>query len=343
MNKKLSKGNNGKKILSFHPTGTFYFERGLKAMETGDLVAAKKFLTRAVELEPEDAIINCQLAIVLTECEEFERSNEILFRIIREIDPQMLEVYYFLANNYAYLGMYQEAIKFAKRYLQNRPYGEFAVATKQLLEVLALEYDDFSYLESEEETVWLDEDKLVLYQDLANELLEAGELARASEVLNELLAEFPDYWPAYNNLALAKFYAGDWEEAVKITREVLEKNPGNLHALCNLTVFNYQAGIDVQEELAMLRKIYPISVDHRYKLGVTLTMVGDYQTGYKWLKSLRDIASTLDGHFYYWLSYAAYYSGKMTIAEKAWHQFIAIHPEKAGKEPWKGDITPERP
>jgi len=343
VNKKLSREPDEKKIVYFHPTGTFYYERGLKAMEIGDLPTAKKLLTRAVELAPDHAMINCQLAIVLTECEEFERSNEILMRVLREINPDMHEVNYFIANNYAFLGMYHKAIKFAKRYLQESPYGEFAEAARQLLEVLALDYDDFDDLGRVEGTEWLDEDTLLHYQELANDLLEEGELERASEVLNDLLEKFPDYWPAYNNLAFAHYYSGKPEKAIAITRTVLEKNPGNLHALCNLTVFKYQAGNDIRKEIAMLKKIYPISADHRYKLGVTLTMVGEYHTGYKWLKTLRNLANFLDGNFYYWLSYAAYFSGKMSVAEKAWKQFITIHPEKAGEEPWKVDTVPDRP
>ena len=331
-----------KNVSKFHPTGPYYFQRGIKAMENGDLITAKKFLTRAVELAPEDPIINCQLAIVLTECEEFERSNEILWKIIREIDPNMLEVYYFLANNYAYLGVYREAVKYAKRYLQSRPYGEFVPAAKQLLEVLALEYEDFDDLDDGETADRFNEEQLLEYQELANDLLESGELGQASAVLNDLLAEYPDYWPAYNNLALARFYAGDREEAIRITQEVLKKNPGNLHALCNLTIFRYQSGEEIQEDIAILKKIYPISFDHRYKLGVTLTMVGEYQTGYKWLKTLQDIAGSLDSQYYYWLAYAAYYSGRTASAEKAWKQFLAIHPEKAGEEPWNDPVRPDR-
>lgn len=343
MNKNLSEDRNNKKILTFIPTGGFYFQKGVKAFESGDLQTAKKYLKRACELEPDEGIFACQLAIVLAENEEYERSNEILFNIIRKINPYMYEVYYFLANNFAYLGMYHEAIHYATKYLQQVPYGEFADSARELLDILALENDELNDFYFSDPAEWQKENELIHHQDLAKQLLESGQLAEATEVLTELLDEFPEFWPAYNNLALAKFYEGDHEEAIRITREVLEKNPGNLHALCNLTVFHFQTGVDIQREVSALKKIYPISADHRYKLGVTFTIIGQYSDGFKWLKSLMDRANTLDSNYYYWLSYSAYFTGRIDLAEKSWRQLMLLHPEKEGEEPWNAHSTPLRP
>ena len=49
---KDSKMNKQAKVFSFHPTGEYYFTKGLKAYHRRDLYNAKKFLMRAYELEP---------------------------------------------------------------------------------------------------------------------------------------------------------------------------------------------------------------------------------------------------------------------------------------------------
>jgi len=317
------------KILSFVPTGEYYFTKGLKAYHRRDFIKAKKYLGRAIQLEPGEPMITCQLAIVSTELGEFENSNRLLHLILEELDPEMAECHYFLANNYAHLGFFKDAYHHSKLYLQLDPDGDFSEDTEDLLDLLTLESEEF-------EDDLYEEDDLIIKQEQARELLESGYFPKAIELLNDVVKEYPEYWSAYNNLALAYFYLGKVEKAEAILEDVLERNPGNLHALCNRLVFaQYQGQSESAEQMKeSLKKIQPLLSEYQFKLGATFALVGEYELAYLWLKKLYKHGFNGDGPFYYWLSHSAYFTGHENFAKSIWKKVLEISPDKEGLEPW---------
>ncbi|WAA09892.1 tetratricopeptide repeat protein [Fervidibacillus albus] len=322
-----------KNVYSFIPSGEFYFSKGIEAYQKNDLQNAKKYLQRAMELEPMEPIIACQYAIVLGELELYEQSNEVVHKVLNEIDPNMHECHYFLANNYAYMGLYKKSLYHAKKYIQLEPNGEFAKDTLELLNIVSVEGED-EHADTMPLTQYEDEE-LIERQDEAMHLLEKGKYEEAIVEFEQLIEKHPDFWPAYNNLALAYYYLGKGDLAKEVTEQVLAESPGNLHALCNLVVFLYYDGEDYRSFLPALEKIHPISVDHRYKLGITFSILGEYEKGYLWLHKIAKYVPNDDGSFYYWYSCAAYNVGKEQQAELAWKKLLEHHPDKIGMEPWK--------
>lgn len=317
------------KILTFHPTGEYYFAKGLKAYNKRELYKAKKYLERAMELEPEEPIIVCQLAITCTEIGDYGYSNNLLENILNILDPYMIECHYFLANNYAHQGMFKEAFLHASTYLEKEEDGEFSEDAEDLLDLITLESDET------EESLTL-QDGLIGKQEQAREYLESGNFLKAVDVLKETINEYEDYWSAYNNLALAYFYLGRVEEAYSTLEEVLTKSPGNLHALCNLLVFDYyqQKNEEVDKLVNTLEKVRPILIDHRFKLGSTFALIGRHALAYKWLRQLQKEGYEGDGNFYYWLAASGYELGYEDRAEQDWKKVVKLDPDKAGHEPW---------
>jgi tetratricopeptide (TPR) repeat protein len=323
------------KLLSFVPTGEYYFKKGVKAYHRRDFIKAKKYLGRAIQLEPGEPMITCQLAIVSTELGEFDHSNRLLHEILEELDPEMAECHYFLANNYAHMGLFKDAYHHSKQYLQLDPDGDFSEDTEDLLEVLTLEADEF-------EDELYEQDDLIIKQEQARELLESGYFPKAIDLLKDVVKEYPEYWSAYNNLALAYFYLGKVEKAEAILEDVLERNPGNLHALCNKLVFAHYQGQNefVSDLLQALRKIQPLLSEHQFKLGATFALVGEYELAYLWLKKLYKHGFDGDGPFYYWLAYSAFYTGFENFAKSIWKKVLELSPDKNGSEPWNLETAP---
>nr|WP_263324895.1 tetratricopeptide repeat protein [Neobacillus sp. Marseille-Q6967] len=319
-------------ILSFVPTGEYYFTKGIKAYHRRDFKKAKKYLQRAMQLEPGEPMIVCQLAIVSTELGEFENSNRLLHLILEELDEHMVECHYFLANNYAHLGFFKDAYHHAKIYLEVEPNGDFSEDTEDLLDVLTFEAEDL------EEDLY-EQDDLIVKQEQARELLESGYFPKAIELLKDVVEEYPEYWSAYNNLALAYFYLGKVEKAESILDDVLERNPGNLHALCNRLIFaHYQGKMNrVKQLMESLKKIQPMLTDHQYKLGATFALTGEYDLAYFWLKKLYKTGFEGDGPFYYWLATSAYYTGYENFAKSIWKNVLEHTPDKEGHEPWNSE------
>lgn len=316
-------------LLTITPTGEFYFIKGLKAYQRNDLRKAKKYLERALQLEPGEPTIASQLAIVCAEIGEYEQSNELLHQIIDEWDTEMVECHYLLANNYAHLGLFEEAYRHASLYIQLETDGEFREDAEDLLHLLLLEDED-----GEDDFYF--QDDLISMMDESRDMLETGDFHQAIEQLEQIVKEYPNYWPAYNNLSLAYYYTGDLEKAYELVDEILEKNPGNLHALCNKAVFSYyqQDNDSLFHLVEMLKKIKPLGMDHQLKLGTTFSIIGEYEYAYHWLKKLHKNGFEGNSTFYYWLAVAAYYTGKEQLAEKCWNRLVQLEPDKKGKEPW---------
>lgn len=322
------------KVLLFNPTGEYYFAKGLKAYHKRDLYKAKKYIQRAMQLEPEEPMIVCQLAVIYSEMGDYQQANSLLHKILEELDEDMVECHYFLANNYAYLGFFKDAYHHANLYLELDEDGEFADETIDLLDLLTIEAE-----EMDEELY--EQDDLITKQEEARELLESGHFPKAVEILHSVIDEYPEYWSAYNNLALAYFYLGEVQKAADILEKVFEENPGNLHALCNKLVFAFYER-DFKEVKALkevLKKINPLSIEHQFKLGATLALIGEYEVAFTWLRKLQKKGFDGDGSFYYWLSYAAYYTGREKIAQSAWGKAVELNPDKVGFEPWNEDKT----
>lgn len=318
------------KLLSFHPTGEYYFAKGLKAYQRRDFYKSKKYLERAIQLEPGEPMIYCQLAIVCTELGDYQQSNRYLHEILEELDEHMLECHYFLANNYAHLGLFKDAYTHASLYLKLDQDGEFVEDTEELIDLLTLEAEEL------EEDLY-EEDDLIVKQDEARRLLESGHFPRAVDLLEEVIEEFPEYWSAYNNLALAYFYLGETSKADDILEDVLTKNPGNLHALCNKLVFAFylKDKEKVNSMKEVLKKIKPMLQEHQFKLGASFALVGEYELAFGWLRKLQRVGFDGDGPFYYWLSYSAYHTNRQSTAEQAWKKVLEFSPEKEGHEPWE--------
>ncbi|WP_044892983.1 tetratricopeptide repeat protein [Bacillus alveayuensis] len=333
MRKHLTTKRKTGKIIPFIQNGEYYFKKGLSAYRRRDLYRAKKYLERAVHLNSQEPMFLCQLAVVLSELGEYQASNQLFLKIINELDPSMTECLYFIANNYAYLGLFREAMKYAEMYLEREPDGDFAEETEDLLELLSIENEDEYTLNNQ--------DDLIVKQERAHNLLANGQFTEAIQLLETIIKDYPQFWSAYNNLALCYFYIGNVKKAQQMIAEVLEQNPGNLHALCNMLVFYYylQEEKEVNHLIKKLETVYPFLMEHRYKLGATFALVERFDLAFKWLHNLYKMGFDGDSAFYYWLSYAAYYKGYQQLAETTWKKVLHLSPEKRGQEPWSSTFA----
>ncbi|MGE6630156.1 tetratricopeptide repeat protein [Bacillus sp. NPDC077027] len=327
---KYTSQNNNTQVVQLFQDGLYFFHKGLKAYKERNLPRASKLIQRAIVLEPENVDMLSQLAIIYTEMGHYQQSNDLLDFILGHVDEQMTDCHYFKANNYANLGLFQEAYKSATAYAALDENGEFADENDDLLDLLDMsdeEDGDFLY----------DQDDLIVKQDEANHLLESGRLEEAILMLEQMIVDYPEFWSAYNNLALAYFYSGKIKKAKEMLNRVLHDNPGNLHALCNQLVFYHyekQEG-KVQMLSEQLTHVYPILSEQRYKLGATFALVGRYDWAFKWLYSLYKRGFQGDSTFLYWLASAAYQTGHPALAQTVWDKMIEEDIDADEIKPWQ--------
>lgn len=319
---------NNSNIVSFIPNGEYYFQKALKALDRNEMANAYKYIKRAAELSPDDAQILLQYSILEMEAQNFEMAYE-LIHTAYSLDPNDEEIVYVLAEASGCIGLMGDAKKYAQKYIDLAPDGMYV---EDAYEILQFVNEDPLDMEPTDEG---ETEKLVL-QEKARRFMEQGEFPKAVEVLEHTIEKYPELWAAYNNLALAYFYLGEEEQAKALLNQVLRENHGNLHALCNLAVFAYYEKNDEElaEAVEVLKKIQPYEFENRYKLGATLALIGEYETSYKWLRSLKKVGYDGDPGFYFWLAQSAYFTGNDEAARSAWRQLVEMDPSKEGYEPW---------
>ncbi|MFE1243159.1 tetratricopeptide repeat protein [Fictibacillus sp. NPDC058756] len=314
----------GGRVLPFIQDGDYFFEKGIKAYNRRDLYTAKKMFERAVTFQPEEPSFLCQLASTLAEIGEYEESNRHLLNVI-ESGSDMSECHFFLANNFAHLGMYSDAEEHALLYIQYDPDGEFVDDTQELLDLISLETGSKSTnglpLSTEEE--------LIKSHDEARQSIERGDLPLAQEQLREIIENHPKFWAAYNNLALTHFYKSEFDEAMDVLQDVLDKNPGNLNALCNLAIFLFHLGMDEPggKLVDRLKMVHPMHPEHRYKLGNTFGLLEEHVYANKWLQTLRKSSFIYDPVTTHMLAVSYYALGHKELSLKTWKKVLELDPE----------------
>ncbi|WP_290783333.1 tetratricopeptide repeat protein [Exiguobacterium sp. UBA6309] len=282
----------------------FYF-RGRKAHREGRLDEAVYHLDEATTLQPADIRYLLRYARVLFETGEINHANDVL-KQVRALDASNTEALFYLANNYAHVSLYEEARQHAMEYLEQAPNGKHAEASAALVELIDLEQE----MEDDEE------DELIRLHGQAQRQIDKGMLFAAQETLTGLIAQYPTFWPAYNNLAIVEFYLGENDQAFASLERVLEGNPGNLHALCNTLVLLHEMGQDEEAHRLsrQLEHVRSVHLETRYKVASTLAIIGRYDIAYEELKLLERRGYRGDPLFGHWLSISAYKTGHVEEA-----------------------------
>lgn len=306
-----------KNVIRMPLDANFFFERAVHSLERHHYEKALKYFRLAVEKEPSNPVNYCNLAGVLSEMGRFAQSNEVLRHVTEEIAPDLVECYFYMANNSANMSRFEEAERYILHYLRADPAGEFAEEADELLHMIAMELgrapqsvEDAPFAE------WMEE------HDRARLLLEEGEFASALALLKVLVDNYPDCTPARNHLALAYYYCGEMDEALNTVYELLEDVPGHLPALCHLAFFYYH--LEEDEKLvplvAGLKKCLPLQTDDWLKVSITMGLLAEHETAYTMFRRLLRLESLPDAELCHHAAAAAFNTARFERAEHFWKQ-----------------------
>jgi tetratricopeptide (TPR) repeat protein len=312
------------KVIPIRLDATFFFERAVQSLDRFHYDKALKYFRRAVEFEPDNPVNHCNMAGILSEMGRYEESNSILRAILERIDPGMTECYYYLANNYANMELYEAAEEALVRYLETDPDGHYLEEADELLDLLHYELNRPPRLS----TIKCREN--LFAHDKARALLEAGRFSEAVRILEEILERQPDFLAARNNLGLAYYYMGLFDQSLQTILEVLKADPGNLHALCNLAIFYRHAGREAElaELLDVLKRTVPFHPEHAFKLATTLGIIGEHGEAYRLFRRLlRRGELSGEPSLHHFAAIAAANIGLFDEAEKWWRAAQRLDPQ----------------
>ncbi|MFD1020384.1 tetratricopeptide repeat protein [Thalassobacillus hwangdonensis] len=321
------------KVITFVPNGDLYFSYGVQAFQKRKFDLAEKWLKMALEKSPEEALYACQLSVIYTEQGSYHAANQVLTEVLSQHGTEYIDCYYLIANNYAHLGLFNDAKKYAEKYLEkSEDEGEFKEAADQLLELIHT-------LSDEEDDEWAldDEDDLLIYQETAFYHIQHQEWDKALVVLEEMMQLFPDYTTAKHEYTFALFYQGDQKGAIELEQRWLEKDPENLNSHVNLAIFFKERNETEQCEyhVQILRNIYPIHDQQKLYIAQTLTVAGYYEEAYQRFKMIRSRDIKQAKAFYKWHSVACYHNGYPSKALQLWEQGCRKYPALSNEGgPW---------
>lgn len=332
------------KVIHFFPNSYFYFERGIAAFREEKIKEAIEYLERAHELEPREPVVMCQLAICYTEIGQFHKSNQFLRYILENLDENMVYCYYFIANNFAYMKDFRRALQYAKRYQELDSSGEYKEEAEDLIQLLLEETPIGVALENNFAKA---EQEFYQYKRELNRYLAEEDSASACQVLEKVIDEKPNFWPAYNQLALLYFEDLREEEGLKILYRLLDRSPGNLLGLADLFVYHYfKAHKDEAEALyEELKKVVPILTHHKERLAVLHAMMENYTLAENLFMDIVDLEVTDRPRFYYYRAKTSFYLGQEENAREYWQQFLNCDVYERETFPFsrKGEMAHEAP
>jgi tetratricopeptide (TPR) repeat protein len=314
------------KIIALHMDATFFFERAVRSLDRCRYDKAIKYFRRAVDYEPDNPVNHCNLAGILSEIGKYGESNQILQKIVDEVDPSMTECYFYMANNFANMEDFEAAEKAIIHYLENDSEGQFLQESEEMMEYLSYE------LERPSEPAFIKSREGIFEHDKARSMLEQGQFAEAVKLLKKLIKKHPDFLAAKNNLALAYYYMGHFSKAMDTINQVLEQEEGNLHALCNLAIFYQNLGDRERLErmTSLLRKMYPYHQEHVFKLATTMGILGEHESAYRLFRRLLKTGvcgAESDPCLYHYLAVACVNTGRYQEAERHWQQTAKLDPK----------------
>lgn len=311
------------RVIPWRRDAAFFFERAVYYMERNNWARALKFFRKACEYDPDNAVHQCNLAGVLSELGRFEESNDVLRNILEQIDPDMNECYFYMANNYANLGLYELAEEYAARYLEREPQGEFASEAEEMLEILVAEFGGGKILRQHMQHR---ANYRVPEQAEALRLIQEGKFMEASSLLRRLVEKYPDELALQNNLSLTHYYLGQLDQAMELAQQVLARDAGNIHALCNLAIYYQYVGRkkELSRLLRLLKKLYPLPFEQGYKLATTMGILGQHADAYRLFVYLCRFSNRLDPALLHCVAAAAYNMGKIQRAERIWKSLVQV-------------------
>lgn len=303
-------------VIPFMRDGSFFYKKGIEAYQNKQTAKSIHLIKRAVDMDPEEPVFLCQLAILLAEEGDYASSNRWLRQIIEDVDPSMSESYFFLANNLAHSGEFEEAKEYLEMYMELDCTGDFREDADALHYLLKVEL-------GQEHTELHRTDPFSTHAVM---LLHEGQFEEAEEEAARFTAEQSRCWFMYGVLAEAQIRQGKFDEAAEILNNLMQKEGADTSARCLLELGALMQGNRTKEELeADLSGLYPMDRWERYVLAKVLFAAGIFRRAYHLLRESVPVERAV---YLHQLAAAAKYAGYEGRASRLWEQAASMQPEK---------------
>lgn len=268
------------KLIEFSKGSSLYFRLGNYYYDKNNLDRALRFFERAAAVDPANPANQFNLACLLSELGQYQRSTKIFQGIVQD-NSDYSESWFWMAMNSGQQQQYREASYFLCKYLEQDPNGDYRWQAEEIL----------TYLDSD--LPMLSDNKRKRIEELCLQGLEQislGQLQQAIAYFSKASDIEPELILPRNNLALVWFQLGEVDNAIAVTREVLERRPQNIVANCNLAAFLRFSSDEValRRQVQVLNGLWSDNPDEMVKLATTYGLLGLHRRAMYLLRELRE-------------------------------------------------------
>lgn len=305
------------KVIKFSEGSKLYFELGNYYYYKNNLDKALTYYERALAIDPANPVNHFNLACLLSELGNYQKSTSIFKRIIKEMDSGLSESWFWLAMNSGQQQHYREASLYLRKYLEQEPDGDYSWQAEEILDYLRTDLPMLSPNKREQ---------IEELSAQGMELVSQGRLPEAITCFTKACAIEPELTAPQNNLALSWFQMGKIGKAIEVTREVLEREPLNLFANCNLAAFSFIINdeLAVRRQLQILDQLWSDNPDEMLKLGTTYGLLGLDRRAMNLFQGLREICPSYEVLLL--LGIATYNCGYLQAAARIFEQANQMEP-----------------
>lgn len=269
------------RVLPFKGTGAHYFRQALSKADSNDLPGACASYQMALRLEPDNPEYILGMAEMLTGMGRFDDSNRVLLKYFPEEKARPAECYFGMGCNFYGLMEYANARNALERYLDLEPEGAFMYDAYDMLDAL----DEYAAGEGMSEVTALQKEEAL---EKARQLMAAGELEKAEDLLQKEVKARPGHMAARCDLALVWYCRQEKKQAEEELEQVLQEEPGHVQARCTRALLR-QSTRDMQGAMAdaqVLRDQDIEDMDDLHRASLTLMELGDFAGAQPFLRKM---------------------------------------------------------
>ncbi|MCP4268486.1 MAG: tetratricopeptide repeat protein [Candidatus Brocadiaceae bacterium] len=252
------------------------FLAGTLNLQQRNFEVACTFFRKVLELNPDYAMVHCNLGIALHESGRIDEAIK-CYRKAITLKPNHVDTYFNLGNTLKQQGKLEDAVICYKSAIELNPndanlycnlgntcreHGKLLEAIECYRQASELNPDNAGFhcnlgaalqksgsldeaILSYKEAVRLDPDYAMAYSNLGSVLQESGKLNEAIANYERAIEKNPDYAEAYNNLGISLLEKGEPEEAITCHKKAIELKPDCADTYNNLgTAFMEQGKLD---------------------------------------------------------------------------------------------------
>ena len=310
----------------------FYLKMADEKFENEDWEQAAEYYSRVMEHESDNIEVITNYTTALKELGRYKEAIAINFDLVAK-NEHVRSAFNNISNVYFKLKDHYKWFIFAMS----------SAAMSKDVDIRAI-FEDVHQVEYDDEEKFYTEVMLVSFQYVFQYLLTQQRFEDAKNYISHLEHPLRKQHIVQNSLVLCHIYLREYQQAKRICERLLKEDSSDVYALCHYTLVLYITNNKEKfnKYMKVMKKIRPMNDDERFKLGIILSYLKQYEASQKLLLPLYRKSKFPSPQMYNALSFNHYYLGNEIESEAMWKKLQHLAKNEVGPPPWTLEDSKEK-